>query len=119
MNMLNWTKKIDVHSYEEYLKEVEKKMESKEDFYEVSYISYQVKDVKTAKNLLKKVPADDNIHSILQEFTIHYRDTAVDIDGKCGRLIGIELTHEDYYYILSDGKNCWFESCVGELNYVK
>ena len=117
--MLNWTKKIEVHSYDEYIKEVEKKKESKEDFYEGSYVSYQVKSVKTAKQLLKKVPADDNIYSILKEFTEHYRDAAVDINGKCGRLIGIELTHEDYYYILSDGKDCWFESCVGEVNYVK
>lgn len=117
--MLNWTKKIEAHSYEEYLKEVKKKIESKEDFYEGVYVSYQVRDVKTAKQLLKKIPTDDNIFSILQEFTEHYRDTAVDVNEKCGRLIGIEMTHEDYYYILSDGKKCWFESCVGELNYVK
>jgi hypothetical protein len=116
--MLNWTKKIDVHSYEEYLKEVEKKMESKEDFYEGSYVSYQVKDVKTAKQLLKKVPTDDNIHSILEEFIKHYNDTAVDYGVRCGKLIGIEMTHEDYYYMLSDGKKQWYESCVGKLKYL-
>lgn len=116
--MLNWTKKIEVHSYKEYLKEVEKKIESKEDFYEGVCISYQVIDVKTAKQLLKKVPADDNIHSILEEFIKHYNDTAVDYGDRCGKLIGIEITHEDNYYMLSDGKNSWCESCVGELKYL-
>ena len=116
--MLNWTKKIEVHSYEEYLKEVEKKMESKERLYEGTFVSYQIKDLNTAKKVLKQVPKDDNIHSILEEFIKHYKDTAVDYGVRCGKLIGIEMTHEDYYYILSDGKEQWFESCVGKLKYI-
>ena len=116
--MLKWTKKIEVHSYEEYLKEVEKKMESKEDFYEGSYVSYQVRDVKTAKQLLKKVPENGNIYFILKEFIRHYKNTSIDPGVRCGKLIGIEMTHEDNYYMLSDGKNRWCVSCVAKLKYL-
>lgn len=116
--MYKFTTKIEAHSYVEYLQEVEKKIKSNEDFYEGVFVSYIVQDKATAKEIIKET-TDENLRDILSKFILHCGSLAIDCCGRLGKLVAIELTHEDYYYVLSDNNGRWCESCVGKLKYIE
>lgn len=116
--MYKFTTEIEAHSYKKYMREVDKKIKSNEDFYEGVLVSYMVQDTETAKEIIKET-TDDNLRDILAEFVLHCGSLAVDCGGRCGKLVAIELTHEDYYYVLSDKNGRWCESCVGKLKYIE
>lgn len=116
--MYKFTTKIEARSYKEYLQEVDEKIKSKEDFYEGVFVSLMVQDTATATEIIKET-TDDNLRDILEKFVLYCGSLAVDCRGRIGKLVAIELTHEDYYYVLAD-KNCrWCESCVGKLKYIE
>lgn len=116
--MYKFTTKIEARSYKEYLQEVDKKIKSNEDFYEGVFVSYMVQDTETAKEIITET-TDDNLQDILAKFVLHRGSLAVDCVGRCGKLVAIELTHEDYYYVLADNNSRWCESCVGKLKYIE
>lgn len=116
--MYKFTTKIEANSYGEYLQEVDKKIKSNEDFYEGVFVSYIVQDTATAAEIIQKT-TDSNLRDILSKFILHCGSLAVDCGGRLGKLVAIELTHEDYYYVLSDKNGRWCESCVGKLKYIE
>ena len=115
---MKFTTKIEARSYGEYLQEVDKKIKSNEDFYEGVFVSYMVQDTTTAKEIIKET-TDENLKDILSNFVLHYGSIAVGCSVRTGKLVAIELTHEDYYYVLSDKNGRWYESCVGKLKYIE
>lgn len=116
--MYKFTTKIEARSYKEYLREVGKKIKSNEDFYEGVLVSYMVRDMETAKEIIKKTTYE-NLRDILSKFILHCGSLAVGCSGRLGKLVAIELTHEDYYYVLSDKNGRWCESFVGKLKYIE
>ena len=72
----------------------------------------------TAKEIIKET-TDENLKDLLSNFVLHYGSIAVGCSVRTGKLVAIELTHEDYYYVLSDKNGRWYESCVGKLKYIE
>lgn len=83
------------------------------------WICYRVTTIEQAQDLLKRVKYKVNLPQILREF-IRNNGELVYGSHYDGKFIGIEITDEDYYYIIYDNvKNkTMFESCAGSLNYV-
>lgn len=63
---------------------------------------------------------DNNLRHIATICRLHLFQRAKSFGSKVGRLIGVLITHEDYYYILMDEEgNKWYITCCGKLEFIK
>ena len=116
-----YDKVVKAKSYEDYLKQCDAKMYlvniGEETFYTGTNVEYDIDDIGEAKNVMEK-SVDDNL-KILCEYLIENKGKLVeDAGGEQGCLIGLNLTHEDYYYILKKDDKVWYETCVSKLKII-
>lgn len=87
-------------------------------------VSYEVRNIKTAETLLRYLSevafeSSQNLQSILKEY-LGLCYTHVQYDGGAdGKLVGIEITEEDYYWIIANGDDEKYCSCVGGVKKYK
>lgn len=110
---------IKPKDYDDYLSQCEGKVHlvniGAETFYSGTTIDYCIYDVQTAKEVAEKT-TDANLVAICDIFIKNYGKKMLCASDSVGELIGLNLTHEDYYYILIDEDgNTWYESCVGKI----
>ena len=121
MGDFKYNNTINAQSYEDYLQQCEGKVHlvniGEEGFYDGTLVQYDIIDVKEAESVAEKT-TDCNLASICEMFVKNHGKRVESVAGEKGLLIGLNLTHEDYYYILQDGEKTWYESCVGKLNFL-
>lgn len=109
------------NSYEEYKRLCEEKFSRNESPYQGEFISFYVDTTEKLYECTLAVEKDSNevLLRYLTELRENLDKTATDGFGTFGKLVGLELTHEDCYYILEkeDGKRI-FATCVGGLEYL-
>lgn len=61
-----------------------------------------------------------NLKVLAAKCKIHLFQKAKGYGLKTGKLLGIMVTHEDFYYILMDEYgNKWYETCCSKLEFIK
>jgi len=72
----------------------------------------------TANETLASYPVDDNLRDMLNKLKLYYgkwcRDGAGSNDLE-GALVGVEVTQEDYYWVLDDGHQKHFVTGISPL----
>lgn len=118
MGEFGFNKTIKAKSYEDYLKQCDVKVHlvniGEEGFYDGSVVEYDIYDVDEAKKLAENTD-DVNLKFICKKFAENKGKLAEDVVGTKCVFIGLQLTHEDYYYILKNEEKTWCATCVGEL----
>lgn len=99
-----------VNSYNEYLTAC-RAIEESAYYTWTPQVSYKLLTKESLRDLLlSQYDLDGVLKLIIVEVLNNYN-----IEYTKGKLIGIELTNEDYYYILEKEGKMIFETCVGKL----
>lgn len=111
----------EVDSLEELDHYAREKFERGESMYEGETISYTITNDKQIDDAFAYAEKKDdrNLKCILTELREHRGEHVELLGGRSGIFLGIEATHEDYYYIVmqDDGKKIC-SSCVGSLKFI-
>lgn len=84
-------------------------------------VSYEIYDKDEAINIINNFTQSEkkyynNLILILNTLYLHQGETMIYDEDSEGILEGIEITEEDYYYIMSDENGLkHYETCVGKL----
>lgn len=119
--MIKFTETIKCNSYQEFLEEVQKKFENTTSGYSMysgKFISYDVRTPEQIKEVRENLENEVNLPIILDELEDMIGKKVKGLFGE-GTLVGIEISHEDYYWIVVDDSSKEIrESCVGQLEKV-
>ena len=101
---------IIVNSYNEYLNACQK-IEESAYYVWMPQVSYKLLTQETLRDLLlSQYNLDGVLKTIIVEVLNNYNR-----GYSKGKLIGIELTNEDYYYVFEKDSKLIFETCVSKL----
>lgn len=113
-------------SFEEYrqldAEKIERYNTLNEDVYDGMQVSYKVTDVGVARQILESPDLDDcNLVDILQTFVVYKGNivmskSVADVDG--GKLVGVEMTHEDYYWMIEKEDKIMYVSCCFRIEFI-
>lgn len=99
-----------VNSYNEYLTACQE-IEESACYNWMPQVSYKLLTRESLRDLLlSQYKLDSVLKLIIVEVLNNYN-----IEYTKGKLIGIELTNEDYYYVFEKENQLIFETCVGKL----
>lgn len=119
--MIKFTETIKCNSYPEFLEEVQKKFENETSGYSMysgKFISYDVRTLEQIKDVRENLKDEVNLLIILTELEELMGKRIKGSFGE-GILVGIEISHEDYYWIIIDDSSKEIrESCVGRIDKV-
>lgn len=120
--LFNFTETIDCTSYDQFIEEVEDKFSDPgETMWTGKYIRYEVKDVNIIPRIKgsKYYESGGNLELILDDLEKNIGREVYVRSGEIGKLSGVEITHEDYYWIVDMGDNkTQYLSCVGRIDFV-
>lgn len=112
------TKYTECNSYKEFIEKSEAKWKRHENVFCGESINYTVNSEERIKDVLSCISKEENINlfEMMQELREHIGCTVKAKYANCkGILKGVEISCEDYYYIVDDGKKEFYVNALDQL----